>query len=194
MGGPFLWSGPFPCLTGGNVMKKVWLSIILGAILILAACSSEDKKDKVNESPEEGVGFSLSGDSIEEAENIPDEAKEQILQAFDAYIEAFNQKDIDAYFETLSKDTESFDLEEERTYMEETFSENDLNRVATETTIVKYTDTEAQVFSKLKTSMKQLASGYEINPTGRQVTLFTKEEGEWKVAGVHYIGDSEEDK
>lgn len=173
-------------------MKKVWLAIILGAIFMLAACSGEDKKDEVNESREEGVGFSLSGDSIEEAENIPEESKKQILQVFDAYIEAFNQKDIEAYFDTLSKDTESFDLEEERAYMEEIFSENDLNRVATETTIVKYTDTEAQVFSKLKTSMKQLTSGYEMSPTGRQVTLFTKEEGEWKVAAVHYIGDSEE--
>ena len=174
-------------------MKKIRLSVILGVILILAACGGEDKKDKVKESPEEGIGFSLSGDSIEEAENIPAGEKDQILQAFDAYIEAFNQKDIDAYFETLSKDTKSFDLEEERAYMEETFSENDLNRVATEVTIVKYTDTEAQVFSKLKTSMKQLESGYEISPTGRQVTLFTKEEGEWKVSAVHYIGDSEEE-
>lgn len=173
-------------------MKKINLLIVLGVILILAACSGEDKKGKVDDSSEEEVGFSLSGDSIEEAENIPKEEKEQILQAFDAYIEAFNQKDIEAYFETLSEDTESFDLEEERVYLEETFSENDLERVATEITIVKYSDTEAQVFSKLKTSMKQLASGYEISPTGRQVTLFTKEEGEWKVAAVHYIGDSEE--
>ena len=75
---------------------------------------------------------------------------------------------------------------------EEVFNHYDLNREASDVTIVKYSDTEAQVFSKLQTSMKQLTSGLETNPSGRQVTVFTKDEGDWKVASVHYIGDVEQ--
>lgn len=190
-------------------MKKLQLSIILGIALILGACSGEDEKPAEQGSVDDGeavngygsidhgiddktVGFSLAGESIEEAENIPTAEREQILQAFDAYIAAFNEKDIDAYFVTLSEDTESFDLEEERIYMEDIFSEYDLNRVASEVTIVKYSETEAQVFAELQTSMKQLETGLQTNPTGRQVTLFTKDGDDWKVASVHYIGDSED--
>lgn len=191
-------------------MKKLRLSIFLGIGLILSACSGDEGKTSESQqgSVDDGeavngygaidhgiddkkVGFSLSSESIEEAQNIPTEEREQILEVFDAYISAFNEKDIDAYFVTLSKDTESFDLEEERIYMEEVFNEYDLNRVASEVTIVKYSETEAQVFAELKTSMKQLKTGLETNPTGRQVTLLTKADGDWKVASVHYIGDSE---
>ena len=67
-----------------------------------------------------------------------------------------------------------------------------LIREVSDVTIVNYTDTEAQVFAKLKTSMKQLGSGLQTNQTGRQVTVFTKDNGEWKVASVHYVGDLEE--
>lgn len=178
-------------------------------MLVLGACSGDDKPVSGQGSVDDGeavkgngtidhgiddkkVGFSLSGDSIEEAENIPAAEKEKIVETFDAYITAFNEKDIDAYFTTLSEETESFDFEEERAYMEEVFSEYDLNRVASEVTIVKYSDMEAQVFAELKTSMKQLSTGLETNPTGRQVTLLTKDGSEWKVSSVHYIGDNED--
>ena len=50
---------------------------------------------------EKKVGFSITGDTIEEAANIPAEEKEQILEAFNAYIEAFNEKDIEGYMNTF---------------------------------------------------------------------------------------------
>jgi hypothetical protein len=87
--------------------------------------------------------------------------------------------------------TKDYDLEEERIFTENHFSEFDLNREVSNITIVKYSDTEAQVFSNLKTSVKQLSTGLETNPSGRQVTVFTKNDGDWKVASVHYIGDDE---
>ena len=37
--------------------------------------------------------------------------------------------------------------------------------------------------------MKQLSTGLETKPSGRQVTVFTKDDGDWKVASVYYIGD-----
>jgi hypothetical protein len=29
----------------------------------------------------------------------------------------------------------------------------------------------------------------EFNQLGRQVTVFTKDDGNWKVSAIHYIGD-----
>ena len=133
------------------------------------------------------VGFSLSGETIEEATDVPAAEKEKILEAFDVYIDAFNDKNIDGYIDMLSN---HWDKAEEREYMTvEVFGAFDVDRKASDVTIVKYSDTEAQVFAKLKTSMKQLASGLEINPGGRQVTVFTKEDGEWKVGPIHFIGE-----
>ena len=123
---------------------------------------------------------------------MPKEGKKQILEVFDVYIEALNEKDVDRYINTLSRKSESFDLEGERVRTSEFFSDYDLIREVSDVTIVNYTDTEAQVFAKLKTSMKQLGSGLQTNQTGRQVTVFTKDNGEWKVASVHYVGDLEE--
>ncbi|MCZ2257646.1 nuclear transport factor 2 family protein [Sporosarcina sp. G11-34] len=190
-------------------MKKVWISMALSMVLLLGACASDKEQGSnqggVNdgEAPntndaighgvdEKKVGFSLTGETIEEAENVPSEEKEAILNAFNVYIDAFNKKDIERYLGTLSENTESFDKEEERVYMtEEVFNEYELDRVATDVTIVKYSEKEAQVFSVLETSMKQISSGLAVNPAGRQVTVFTKEDGNWLVSSIHYIGDEE---
>ena len=91
--------------------------------------------------------------------------------------------------DTLSKHSKAFDLEEERSYMGEQFKEYDLNREVSDTTIVKYFENEAQVFANLKTSIKQISSGLKIDQNGRQVTVFTKDDGEWKVSSIHYIGE-----
>jgi len=189
-------------------MKKIQVLFMLVMVLVLGACAgdketstnsgSADDGEAVNQNgaidhgvKDKGVGFSMAGESIEEAQGVPEEEKVQILEAFDVYIETFNEKDIDKYMETLSKDTESFNLEKERAYMMEIFEEYDLNRVASDMTIVKYTDSEVQVFAELQTTMKQLASGLETNQKGRQVTVLTKDEGDWKVASIHYVGDQE---
>jgi hypothetical protein len=73
--------------------------------------------------------------------------------------------------------------------MEEQFSEYSLNYEVSDVTIVKYSEQEAQVFSNMKMLYKQLSTGLETKPSGRQVTVFTKEDGEWKVTSVHHIPD-----
>lgn len=187
-------------------MKKYQVLFILAIALVLSACSGTKEEtsnqglvndgEPVNENgsidhgvDEDGVGFNMLGETVEEAQNVPDAEKEQILAAFDTYIKVFNDKDIDGYIATLSEDTESFDLEEERNVIDDVFNEYDVQREASDVTIVKYSETEAQVFAKLKTSLKELSSGLTTNPKGRQVTVFTKDDSDWKVASVYFIQD-----
>ncbi|QUW21621.1 nuclear transport factor 2 family protein [Sporosarcina sp. Marseille-Q4063] len=187
-------------------MKKFYIAIVVGILFVLGACSADKNNSSEHGSVEDGetttnngaidhgvddkqVGFNMSGGKIEEAADVPDAEKEQILEAFTIYIDAFNEKDIDKYMETLSKHSEVFDLEEERSYMGEQFKEYDLNREVSDTTIVKYSEKEAQVFATLKTTVKQISSGLEFDQLGRQVTVFTKDDGNWKVSAIHYIGD-----
>lgn len=187
-------------------MKKFYIAIVVGILLVLGACSADKENSKQSGSVDDGetitnngaidhgvddkqVGFNMSGGKIEEAAGVPADEKEQILEAFTVYIDAFNEKDIDKYMNTLSEHSKVFDLEEERIYMEGEFEKYDLNRVADDTTIVKYSENEAQVFATLKTTVKQISSGLEFDQLGRQVTVFTKDDGNWKVSAIHYIGD-----
>ncbi|QTD41138.1 DUF4440 domain-containing protein [Sporosarcina sp. Te-1] len=190
-------------------MKKRSLLLLFSSILlILGACSKEEDKQSNQGSiddgeavggygsidhgvDEKGVGFNMAGGTIEEAQNIPAEEKTEILDTFQSYIDAFNHKDIDAYISLLSPKSESFTIEDERALLEETFKEYNVTREATDVTIVKYNENEAQLFAKLKTTFKQIESGLETKPTGRQVTVFKKTDGQWKVDSIYYIGDEE---
>ena len=190
-------------------MRKFYIAIMVGILLVLGACSADKNNSSEHGSVDDGesvnsngaidhgvddkqVGFNMSGGMIEEATGVPAAEKEQILEAFAIYIDAFNEKDIDKYMNTLSKHSKVFDLEEERLYMEEQFKEYDLNREAADMTIVKYSEQEVQVFATLKTKIKQISSGLEFDQLGRQVTVFTKDDGNWKVTSIHYIGDEKQ--
>lgn len=168
-------------------MKKMQWVLLLSALLVLGACGNQSKNEDV---PEEEVGFSLTGNSIEEAENIPENDKEAILNAFDTYITLFNEKNWDAYMEMISDESDSFNKEEEKAYIDTFFTEYDLVREPSNVTIVKYSEGEAQVFSTLHHKLKQLSSGLEKEEEARQVTVFTKENNEWKVKSVHSIGEN----
>lgn len=191
-------------------MKRFRLSVVLGVALLLGACGNANN-DSVSEgstndgeasnqnaavdhgvkdkSDEREIGFSLTGDTIEEAKDVPAEDKADIIAAMDHYIATFNEKDIDAYMDTLSTHTESFDLEEERAYMSETFAEYGLNREISDVTVTKYSESEANVFTTMVTVLKDLSSEEEVTMKGRQVTVLNKEDGEWKISSIHYIGD-----
>lgn len=189
-------------------MKKWFVFCVLAVMMLLAACNKDEETTPQNGSVNDGesqsgygaidhgvdekkVGFNMTGDTIEEAANVPAEEKERILEVFNVYIQAFNDKDIERYIDTLSEQTESFNKEQEQNDLEEYFSQFDIQREVSDVTIVKYEDGEAQVFAKLATSMKQLSTGLETSPKGRQVTVLTKDDGEWKVASVYYIGDDQ---
>ena len=176
-------------------MKK-WL-LALVTVLVLAACGDTDTADdtaKTNEEIiEEGtVGFEVLGESIEEASGVPAEEKEKILAAFNEYIEAFNAEDIDRYAQTTSKQAKGFDYELDLQEAQKVFDSYAINRQAEDVTIVKYNEKEAQaqVFANLNIEMTEEATNTEVSSQGRQVTVFVKEDGAWKVSSVYYIGEN----
>lgn len=190
-------------------MKKMLVFSMFIFVLILGACSKKEDASNhgsVNdgEAPSEfgsidhgvdesKVGFNLTGDTIEEAADVPAEEKELLIESFDTYIHAFNNQDIDEYMGTLSEKPKSFNLDEEREYIESVFEQYELSREAKDITIVKFDGEkgEAQLFANLATKMKQKSTGLETNRDGRQVTVFTKEGGDWKVNSVYYMEDQQ---
>lgn len=174
-------------------MKK-WLVVVFAAIL-LTACNDKEEALSPEEAAkviEEGtVGFEVMGDQIVEADNIPENEKEAIVAAFDEYIESFNSKDVDRYVNTLSKNPIGFDLEEDIEYTKKNFEQYDIKREVSDVVIVKYSENEAQVRANIVTDMKDLSTDAEASHTGAQVTVFVKEDGEWKVTRLAYVGDEQ---
>lgn len=183
-------------------MKKKIAVASMALVLALGACGNADETKQNN--PETGepapgngaidhgvddkkVGFSMSGDKVEEATDVPKEDKEEILAAFDSYIETLNNTDIDGYLATLS--TKGYDLEEERQATEEMLENSTMKREANNETIVKYSGDSAQLFSTLKTTFTDIETEVENTHEGRQVTVFNKEDGAWKVFSIYFIGD-----
>ncbi|PYF07605.1 nuclear transport factor 2 family protein [Ureibacillus chungkukjangi] len=174
-------------------MKK-WLMLAM-ALFCLTACNNTDDDSKntedlmaATEESETEVGFEVLGDEIEEATNIPQEEQDAILAAFDEYIASFNAKDIDRYVETLSKNPKGFEFEDDVNTAKQVFAEYNVKRTPADTTIVKYSEDEAQVYANMTIEMTEIETNAELASSGRQVTVFVKEEGTWKVTSVYYIG------
>lgn len=187
-------------------MKKIILTGTMAIALVLGACSGNEDTNAGQGSVNDGeavnefgsidhgvdenqVGFNMDGGEIEEAADVPAPEKIALMDMFDTYIHAFNNEDVDEYMSTLSKEPKSFTIEEEQTYIEGIFEEYEISREAKDVTIVKYADDEAQVFSNLDTKLKQRSTALETSRTGRQVTVFAKEDGKWKVTSVYYMED-----
>ena len=173
-------------------MKK-WLMLALALFMLTACNNTEDSKTEntpaATEESEGAVGFEVLGEDVEEAENIPEEEQKAILAAFDEYIAAFNAKDIDRYIQTLSKNPKGFEYEDDINAAKQAFAEYDIERTAADTTIVKYSEEEAQVFANLDIQMTEIETDVEVASSGRQVTVFVKEDDAWKVTSVYYIGN-----
>ncbi len=177
-------------------MKK-WLLAVM-TVLVLAACGdTEQETDNGTEKDTQEiidkgtVGFEVMGDSIEEAANVPAEEKEKILTAFNEYIDAFNAEDLDRYGETTSKNAKGFDYNLDLEEAKKAFEMYAINRQADDVTIVKYDDKEAQVFANLTVDMTEEETDTQVSSAGRQVTVFVKEDADWKVSSVYYIGENE---
>lgn len=176
--------------------------------LFLTACSNNDEKnvgsvndgESSNESnalehgitDQSEVGFEMAGGKIEEAKDVPKEERQAILAAFDTYMTSFNEEDLDTYMSVIAKNPEGFDYKKEEALIEETFAEYEVNRTPEDVTLIKYDENQAQVFATLHTSMEQKETGAKLERSGRQVTVFAKEDGEWRVTSVFYIGDAAE--
>lgn len=168
-------------------MKKLILLPVL--FFILAGCNKDEDVAEIKDSNDNAVGFEMSGDKIEEAENIPEEEKEKVIAAFNEYIDAFNAEDISRYKNILSKNAEGFNYEEDIQAAQNAFKDYDIKKIPSDITVVKYSDEEAQVFSNIVTNMKETATDTQLSSSGRQVTVFVKEDGTWKVTSIFYIGD-----
>ena len=169
-------------------MKK-WLLMVVAALL-LTACSDKEETTKNEITDEEStIGFEVMGDEVAEAPDVPKDEEEQILAAFDEYIQSFNSKDIDRYVQTLSKNPQGFNYEDDLETAKKAFEQYNIERTPSDVTIVKYSENEAQVFANLDIQMTELETDVELTSSGRQVTVFVKEDDAWKVTSVYYIGN-----
>ncbi len=171
-------------------MKKIQIALIVFALLLLGACADQSNQAEQEEknTDDEKIGFSMTGGSIEEASGVPEDEKEAILEAFNTYIKTFNEQDLEGYLAMIGS---NYDVDEEREFIESHFENYEQTREPTNVTIVKYDETEAQVFANLDNHLKQLSTGFETGDKIRQVTVFEKENGDWKVKSVHSIGENE---
>ena len=192
---------------------KIIQTITLAAFaLTLAACNSNDETNQntnsagdiaptntqattdhgAKDKSETQVGFEISGGNIEEAAKVPEKEKTAILDSFTEYMESFNAEDTERYMDTISKNPEGFNYDDEKVKVEQTFNDFDTIRTADNITIIKYDKTQAQVFSNIHTSLEQIDTGAKLDQNGRQVTVFVKEDGKWLVSSVYYIGETTE--
>src|SRR5699024_311845 len=105
-------------------MKRLRIILLSMLVLIVLAACGTDKQEETDE--EEGVGFSLSNETIEEAANVPEKEKDLILEAFNQYIERLNEKDLEGYMDTISEKQSSYTREEEQKREEKMLKEKDL--------------------------------------------------------------------
>ncbi len=174
-------------------MKK-WLILVLAVFMLTACNNKEDNKENaVNNEEDSTVGFEVLGDDIEKAADVPENVEKEILAAFDEYIASFNSKDIDRYIKTLSKNPQGFDVDEDVEVAKNIFAQYDLDRTASDVTIVKYSEEEAQVYANLQIKMTEIKTNAELKSSGRQVTVFAKEDNDWKVTSVYYIGNESQE-
>ena len=169
---------------------KSWKWICLGAVLtfILVGCSDSNKEIISNAEESSAVGFEMANGKIDQAEDVPEAEQQAIFNAFKEYMDAFNAQDVERYIATLSKDPKGFNLDEERKALKSAFETYEIERVAEDVTIVKYTGEEANVYANLKIDSVEKQTGTDLSSLGRQVTVFKKEDGIWKVSSVYYIG------
>ncbi|KOS60749.1 DUF3225 domain-containing protein [Lysinibacillus agricola] len=173
------------------MLKKSILAVL--TLLVLTACSN--KKDEISTEDrakviEDGtVGFEMVGGNVEKATNVPAAEEKAILASFDEYIAALNAEDINRYMQSISKNPRGFKYDEEKTYAAEVFDQFDSKREVENVTIAKYKNEEAEVFANMTMHALQVETNIEHESAGRQVTVFVKEDGSWKVTSVYYIGD-----
>ena len=189
-------------------MKFKYMMMLAFVTILLSACASEENREgagsvsdgesagennalehEVKDVPEADVGFEMTGDDVEEAQDVPEAEKKALLETFETYMSAFNEEDLEKYMSVIAKEPEGFDYNEEETLVKNTFGQYEVNRTAEDVTIIKYDKNQAQVFASLNISLVQEKTGAKLDRTGRQVTVFAKEDGNWRVSSVYFIGD-----
>lgn len=184
-------------------MKKYLVAA--GLILVLAGCSGEEAAENSNTSEdgnasaennavghgiEDGgeVGFTLDDEGNVQQAEVPAEEEKAILASYKEYIEAFNAEDTERYMAVISENPEGFDRDEDKKALEEAFAAYDSTYTTSDETIVKYEAGRAEVYATIDVEMKDPNSDKSTGQTGRQVVVFKKEDGNWLVSALHFIG------
>lgn len=184
-------------------MKKMML--LAGMLLLLSACSEEsgtaentnsvDDSNLENENnavdhgmEDKSAGFTVDSEGNVLEADVPEEEATKIFAAYDEYIAAFNSEDLDRYMAVIAEEPEGFDRAEDQAALEEAFTAYDTEYTPSNETIVKYSPERAEVFAEIEVSV-EAESGAKTEQTGRQVVIFKKEDADWKVSGLHFIGN-----
>jgi ketosteroid isomerase-like protein len=159
-----------------SMVRKYIVPVLVGMTL-LTACNNEGTEPSVKETDK--AKTTLPAPPIEEAD-IPEEEKTALLAVFQQHIDAFNAEDVERYMDTISKKPLSFDYDEEKVYVQNVFDDYDITLNPQHVTIIEYTNNKASIFAEMHTVTKDDA-GNEIEDVARQVTMFRKDDGEWKI-------------
>ncbi|MGE8206883.1 hypothetical protein ACQKP0_20435 [Heyndrickxia sp. NPDC080065] len=178
---------------------KFFLIFMLMNSLLLAACgkdeSSKTNNDtNVTKNNQENQQANPKGSTakndeaappIKEPENLPAKEKKAILSVLDKHYKSFNKKDLNGYIGTLSKNSTSFKIEDERDYIKKMFDTMNIKLVPENVVIIDYKDTEANVFTQMKTIVSEKGSKKKVEKLSRQVNTFKKENGKWKIFSTY---------
>lgn len=175
-------------------MKK-WIILAVAALFLLAACGNtkSDSKDSSDANSagenstgqsDNSIGFEMMGGQFVEAKNVPADEKVKIMAAFNEYINSFNAKDVERYGNILSKNATGFDYEEEMKVIRDTFKNHDVTLEDSDATIIKYSEDEAHVAANIDYHVKEHGTDATLDRTVRQVTIFVKEAGDWKITRI----------
>ncbi|RNF38195.1 DUF4440 domain-containing protein [Planococcus salinus] len=186
-------------------MKKM---IVLGGLLLVMGACSDSEQSSTNENSvedgnltnennavdhgiedEESVGFTLNenGQAIEA--DVPEEEAAAILGAYEEYIEAFNEEDIDRYMEVIAREPDGFDREEDRAALMDAFETYDTVYETSDETIVEYEEGRAEVFAEIEMTIKETGTSKNTTQSGRHVVVFKTEDSDWKVTSLYAIGN-----
>lgn len=171
-------------------MKLFKVFVLVAALsTILAACGNKEEQSAEQIADENAVSFEMANGQVEEVKDIPTDVKEEVLTAFNEYMASFNDGDVERYIKTLSTNPDGFNLEEEKETLTATFKAYDVVRTADNITITKYEKNTVNVYATLQTNLVEKETGTAVESKGKQVTVFTNENNEWKVSSVFYIGE-----
>ncbi|MBG9454808.1 hypothetical protein ABE61_12325 [Lysinibacillus sphaericus] len=168
------------------MLKKSFLAVF--TLMILTACGDkyeEKSPEALQKIIDEGtVGFETADGVIKKAENVPADEEKAIFAAFNEYVKALDSEEIERYMRTISKNPKGFNLEEEKEFVAENFEQYDVKRDVKDSVITKYSDNEVEVTADITAHLTELkTNGQHVN-SRRQITVFVKEDGEWKVSSV----------
>jgi len=175
------------------MLKKSILAVF--TLLILTACGNKNEEkspEELQKIIDEGtIGFEMADGVIKKAENVPANEEKAILAAFNEYVEALNAEEIERYMRTLSKNPKGYNLEEEKKFVLENFEQYDIKRKVKDTVITKYSGDEAEVYTDMTADLTEIKTNVKQVNSRRQITVFIKEDGEWKVSSVFaYSGNN----